>query len=258
MELTLIYLAGISAIFAGLLLVRVFPLLAAFYESHVAAFMLRHIVYPYLYRRLPFLPITRSRALLLAIYIGLTAFCNVYGVFSTEQASVRAGWLSIVNLVPLLVTGRLTVAMQALGLSLQETILAHGATGFMFTSQTLAHIVLQLKNSAVDIEKQEIIAGVIVSELGRSGLRLIYRTGRSDSWGLHRNISYPQTLIRDFLEGSHALTDHHHHSSGMATHQNQDLRSTSLHIHSTYRICNPSVDTRSLRSVSAPGTKTGL
>ena len=164
MDLTLIYLSAISAVFALLLVVRLILLLAAFYRSHIADYILRHIVYPYLYRRLPILaPVTRFRAVLFCIYVAMTIFCNVYGISTTEEAASRAGWLSIANLVPVFITSHLSSAMLALGMSLQEAVTAHGTAGFMVVSQTIAHVVLEVQNMTAGFENKGDLAGFIVS-----------------------------------------------------------------------------------------------
>ena len=166
MDLTIIYLIVIAGIFSSFLLRRLIPVLLSIYRNHASVYVLRHLVYPYLYRRYSFVtPITRFRALLLSLYLGATLFCNLYGIRTLEDASSRAGWLSIVNMVPLFITGRVTTIMQVLGLSLHESIAAHSATGAMVLSQSVAHISMELKRTSLDLAEKSSVFGLIVSNV---------------------------------------------------------------------------------------------
>ena len=133
------------------------------YRARVSAFVLRHLVYPYLYRRLKFLaPITRLRALLLVVYCAATFFYNAYKVDNVDQASARAGWLSVVNTIPLLVSGRLAMASKIFGMSINSVLVTHMTTGVMVAGQALAHVVLELRKAHLHLEEQIQLYGFMV------------------------------------------------------------------------------------------------
>lgn len=160
---TLIYAITICAIFVGLLLLRLISIVRRLFQNHITFFLLRKIVYPLLYRRFRFLaPITRLRALALVTYALATVFLNLNGVHTAAEASIRAGWLSVANLIPLFVSARLAMAANALGLSLREAFAVHTAAGFMVIAQATIHIYLQLRNSRFRLDSSVPFYGFLV------------------------------------------------------------------------------------------------
>jgi hypothetical protein len=183
---TLIYAITICAIFVGLLLLRFVPIgslistvrsfistirsfistVRRFFQNHITLFFLREIVYPLLYRRFRFLaPITRLRALSLVTYASVTVFLNLTGVHTATEASIRAGWLSVTNLIPLFVSARLAMAANALGLSLREAFAVHTAAGSMVIAQAATHVYLQLRNSRFRLDNSVQFYGFLVISL---------------------------------------------------------------------------------------------
>jgi hypothetical protein len=191
---TFIYAITICAIFVGLLLLRLIPIVGRlisivgrlisivgrlipiirrlistvkhFFQNQITFFLLRKVVYPLLYRRFRFLaPITRLRALALVTYALLTVFLNLNGVHTVAEASIRAGWLSVANLIPLFVSARLAMAANALGLSLREAFAIHTAAGFMVIAQATIHIYLQLRNSRFRLDSSVPFYGFLVTPL---------------------------------------------------------------------------------------------
>lgn len=146
LTVTLIYGITICAIFVALLLLRLVSIL----ENHTLFLLLRN-VYPFLYRRFLFLA-----------YVSLTIFCNVRGVHNASQASIRAGWLSVTNLIPLFVSGRMAMVVNALGLSLRDVFAVHTATGFMAVAQAMTHIFLELRNSGFRLDSSVPFYGFLV------------------------------------------------------------------------------------------------
>jgi hypothetical protein len=169
---TVIYAITICAIFVGLLLLRFVPIgsfistVRRFFQNHVPLFLLREIVYPLLYRRFRFLaPITRLRALALVTYASVTVVFNIIGVHTATEASIRAGWLSVTNLIPLFASARLAMAANALGLPLREAFAVHTAAGSMVIAQAAIHIYLQLRNSRFRWDNSVSFYGVLVIPL---------------------------------------------------------------------------------------------
>lgn len=183
LTIPLVYAITVCGIFVALLLLRLIPIIVAFLlrrlipitkvlvhlikrfpKNHIKSFLLRNIVYPFLYRRFPFLaPITRLRALGLVIYTSVTVYLNLKGVQTGTQASIRAGWLSVTNLIPLFVSGRVAMAANALGLSLREVFAVHTATGFMVVVQAITHVSLELRNSRLRLDKPVPFYGFLVA-----------------------------------------------------------------------------------------------
>ena len=133
------------------------------YESRIYGIIFRQLVYPFLYQRLRFLaPVTRLRALILASYCIVTFLYNAYNVSDLEQASTRAGWLSVINTIPLLMSGRLAMASKIFGLSLNGVLVTHTATGTMVSAQALAHVVLELSKTRLLLEDRIQLYGFMV------------------------------------------------------------------------------------------------
>jgi hypothetical protein len=133
------------------------------YKTRISRLVLRHLVYPYAYQRFRFLgPITRLRALLLGSYCSATLFCNAYRVHDADEASVRAGWLSIFNTIPLLLSGRIAMASRVFGMSLNSVLVAHATTGIMAAGQALAHVVLELRKSRLHLDDSVQLYGFMV------------------------------------------------------------------------------------------------
>ncbi|KAJ9621800.1 hypothetical protein H2204_011716 [Knufia peltigerae] len=130
----------------------------------VTDFTLRQLVYPHLYPRLRWLgPITRLKALILAIYCGSTVFSNAYSITNADQASIRAGWLSVINTIPLFLSGRAAIASKLFGISLDGVLVTHATTGLMVAGQALAHIILEVTKAQVDLRNRIQLYGITVS-----------------------------------------------------------------------------------------------
>jgi predicted ferric reductase len=160
LSIPVIYTICVGAILAILLLRRVVPSPTQVCQSRLVSVALRRIVYPYLYRRfLGFAPITRLRALVLLTYISFTLFCNFNGAGTAAQ---RAGWLSVINFIPLYISGRLAMVTSLLELSIKDSLAVHGAAGVMVISQTAVHIILELRNMRAQLQDPVYFYGLLV------------------------------------------------------------------------------------------------
>lgn len=75
----------------------------------------KHLVYPFVFRRrFIFPPLSRYVLLLQIIYWGGTIACNIISVPTLSSAGSRAANLAVANLVPLLLTGRSSLAADLL------------------------------------------------------------------------------------------------------------------------------------------------
>ena len=159
---TIIYAISVCAIFGALLLLH----LKRLFQNQIVFFLLKKIVYPFLYRRFLFLaPITRLRALALLAYATATVVFNRIGVHTEAQASIRAGWLSVINLIPLFISGRVAMVANALGLSLRAVFAIHTATGSVVVAQTMTHIFLELRNLSFRLDSPVQFYGFLVALL---------------------------------------------------------------------------------------------
>lgn len=106
MDLTQIYALCIGCVFAFLLLYYSVILALNLVRRRAITFLLKHLIYPFLYRRSNILrPITRYHVFLQAFYWFLTLVCNTVGVQSLAEVGARAVRLSVINLVPLFLSG---------------------------------------------------------------------------------------------------------------------------------------------------------
>jgi hypothetical protein len=163
MELTTLYGLIVAGVLVFLLISRTCRLVAQWYESG-PALILRQIIYPYLYRRYGIVPpVTRFRAGLFIVYLAVGILCNLYQVSDRNEASIRSACLSIINMIPLFITGRIHTIMQTLGLSQQSVLAVHGATGVLVIAQAATHVIIETSKTAFEISERVNLYGVIVS-----------------------------------------------------------------------------------------------
>ncbi|KAL2810501.1 FAD-binding domain-containing protein [Aspergillus cavernicola] len=102
---------------------------------------LRHVVYPQVFR-------TRSRywVLLQSIYWAGTLTCNFIKTHSLLSIAARAGNLAVLNFIPLVLAGRLSLAADLLGLPIRSYVGMHGTFGVMTCVQTALHVIISIQN----------------------------------------------------------------------------------------------------------------
>jgi hypothetical protein len=81
--------------------------------------------------------------------VAANAFCNILGVYNWPQAGSRAAIFSVINLLPLLLAGQLSLAADLIGIILRSYIRIHGIVGYMVFAQTLARILIVVKTTAI-------------------------------------------------------------------------------------------------------------
>ena len=152
-----------GGMFAFLFLLRLYETLLRWIQNRTLFYIFKYLIYPTLYRRRRFLePITRWQLFLTLVYWLGTATCNVVGVRSISCAWNRAGVLSVLHLIPLLFSSRLSFAADLIGLSLTNYFKLHKSLGFMAILQGLIHILIYVTHHKFRISNPVHIYGLLV------------------------------------------------------------------------------------------------
>lgn len=121
-----------GGMFAILFLHHLYKLTSPWIQHRTLFYVFKYLIYPTICRRGRIHgAITRWRAFLTLLYWLGTATCNIVGVKAVSEAGNRAGILSILYLIPLLFSSRLSFAADILGLSLITYNKLYGSVGFM-------------------------------------------------------------------------------------------------------------------------------
>jgi hypothetical protein len=120
-------------------------------------FVLRHLIYPRVFR-------TRSRywVLLQSIYWAGTLTCNFIKTHSLPSIAARAGNLAVLNFVPLVLAGRLSLVSDLLGIPIRSYVGMHGTLGIMTCIQTALHTTLTIRNRGWSPEHPVQFYGLLV------------------------------------------------------------------------------------------------
>lgn len=171
MDLPLVIYRFVAAGIAGLLLLRRFwaPLIKYVFNPRLGHIFFKHLALPYLFRRRRLWgPLTRLDAILYTVYLGGTFTCNILGVSNFAEASLRAGSLAVLHLLPVVFVPQLSIAAEIFGLSLSTYRRLHRVLGFMSIVQSALHVVFALQNWAFDLANKFHRYGLMVSFLIRA------------------------------------------------------------------------------------------
>lgn len=184
MEITLGYAIAVGGAILVATLIHLLPCLP-FFIPHTWPLIhrgVRYLAYPYLLRRHRFLgPWTTIDALTQVVYIASNFFCVGFRASDIAQAGVRAGSLSLINLIPLFLGPHLGFLTNVLGVSLRTITRIHRYSGLMACTLMAFHMaVILISGAPFILQSSENIAAVIVSILLHEGFALltIYRAGR--------------------------------------------------------------------------------
>lgn len=136
----------------------------------VFTFFLHHLVYPSILRQ------SRLWFLLQSTYWGGTIVCNFIKAHGTSAIAARAGNLAILNFLPLVFAGRLTLLADLLGIRIQSFIRVHGTFGIMACMQTALHIILRIRERGWSPQHPVEFYGILVRKI--SPLIVITNTPR--------------------------------------------------------------------------------
>jgi hypothetical protein len=153
MDPTLGYATAFGGVFMGLILVNLLHLKRLTYLAYLPSFARpsllrswRYLIYPYLVHRHRFLlPFTLADLLTQLIYVAGTSFSLAYGS-TIEKAGLRAGTLSLINLIPLFFGPHLGFAADVLGLSLGAFRNVHRSAGLVSSGLVLFHTAVVIKS----------------------------------------------------------------------------------------------------------------
>lgn len=163
MFISLIYLIIICSAIAFPILIRVLYFLKSGILRHVYIGLLRHIVYPLLHRRTRIIePLTRGQSVMTVCYMAATLFFNIWKVSTRTEASSRAGMISIVNIIPLLISSRSSLAAKLFGVNTETVVVVHKIVGFLISIQAAVHTVLVTRLSAFDLQDRLLFYGILV------------------------------------------------------------------------------------------------
>jgi hypothetical protein len=162
------------------------------------SFILKHVIYRHVVRRIPFIgAITWWETLLAISHVAVNITCVTVGVASISEVSTRAAIMSAINLIPLLCGPRLILMTELIGISLRSHLGFHKWLGRTSIIQALLHTVLSVVNNRPFQWTTGNTYGVIVStEPIISKLRLMLSLGRLVSWSNPSFIAqYPSTHV---------------------------------------------------------------
>jgi hypothetical protein len=144
------------------------------------SFVMRHLVYPHIFPRIPFIgTATRLQVLIVFLYLlANTIFVFAIGVQSTAGRSSRAATLSIINLIPLLCGPRLSLVTRLLGISLRASIGSHQWIGRTAIAQMSFHTVVSLIGRTPFAWTTNNLTGVVVCSASVRPRRLLMCSNR--------------------------------------------------------------------------------
>lgn len=163
MEITEWYAISLGALVALFLVCRLFFAAVSAARVFGTLFALKHLLYP----QIPKLlrgegTITRLHSLLILLYVCGNILCVVFRTTSTSQIGARSGLMSLINLIPLCVGGRINLLVASFcGLSYENYSRTHRWVGRVAVIQGLTHGVISLTKDS----KPE-LPGLLVFFLG--------------------------------------------------------------------------------------------
>jgi hypothetical protein len=140
MDPTAKYSLATGGVFFLLFLTQMIPHLAKTFKG-VAVWISKHIIYLYAIDRHRIVrPWTRAIVALHLVYIALNVFCLGFQASSASKAGLRAGTLSLINMVPLFAGPHLGFLADMLGLSLTSFHRIHRSVGWMSFAMEILHV----------------------------------------------------------------------------------------------------------------------
>ena len=161
MDVPQIYATAAGGFFLVFILVK---FLSRTVRERIALFTSKHLTYPYFIHRHRLLdPWTRSGILIQLIYIALNVFCLGFRVSTLPKAGLRAGNLSLANMIPLLAGPHLSFLADILGFRLGTYRRVHRSAGVMSFALLLFHVlVVAFQRTSLSLRIPEHLYGTIV------------------------------------------------------------------------------------------------
>lgn len=127
-------------------------------------FFERQIIRRRLWRRTSFWrPMGFFRMFLHILHIAGTLVCNIVGVNDWSEASLRAGSLALLHLIPTLISPHLSLVAHYMGVPLPTMNLFHLSSGFMVLLQSAIHVIISVKTVPFDVTNRQMQRGLVVS-----------------------------------------------------------------------------------------------
>ena len=118
----------------------------------------------YLVRRHRFLgPWTLADVIIQLIYIASNSFCLGFRVSGVKKAGIRAGILSLINLIPLFLGPHLGFLADILGISLSAFWRIHRFAGLMSLGLVFFHALVIVSSTVFTLSDVKNLSAVIVS-----------------------------------------------------------------------------------------------
>ena len=163
MQLSQIYAVAAGGCFLAPFLYCTSSFFRSWIQNRTLFFIFKYLIYPILIRRRRMLgPCTYWEAFATLLHWSLTAICNLVGVRDISDFGTRAGTLSIIHLIPLLFSDRLSFAADLLGLSLRTYTAIHGSVGVMAILQGFLHSIVFVTHGTFRMREQRQFYGFLV------------------------------------------------------------------------------------------------
>lgn len=190
------YGIGLGSIFALWILYRVGQRLLSLLLTGASFAFFRYLVLPHdIFGMNTWGDISRFQLLLLLLFLAANVFCVAWGTQNIPQANSRVALLSLANLIPLFAGSRLSLAADALGVSLRTQHRMHRWFGILSALQAGVHSALSVADRSFTDWNEFTISGLVVrsaktSLLSANGDRPFHRSCRSASclWRFSRAI----------------------------------------------------------------------
>ncbi len=145
----------------------------------------KYFLLPMLVGRHRFLgPWTTAQVSFQLVYLAANIFCASFRVSTAKQASVRAGHLSLINMIPAYFGFHLSFICDMLGVSLATYRLFHASTGTMSVLLGLLHVLIHAAGKpSVKVGESWQMFGLIVSDAASNkSVLLIFPLRQSCVW----------------------------------------------------------------------------
>ena len=158
MEITVVYVLTLGAIFGALVLYQTLKIINRQVQNLCIPFILKHISYPLvLVRRRGTSNMSRLHLIYLTIYITANVLCSAIGVSNWASFGERVGHLAMVNIIPLCVGGRTNLIANLFHLPLSEYGLMHRWIGRVCVMEGITYGVVTLTQPHTSATKYKVI-----------------------------------------------------------------------------------------------------
>lgn len=116
-------------------------------------------------------PMGFFRMFLHILHVAGTLVCNVVGVHDWSEASLRAGSLALLHIIPTLVSPHLSLVAHYMGVPISIMNIFHVSAGFMVLLQSVIHVIISIKTVSLDFTNRQMQHGLVVRTPYNTGVR---------------------------------------------------------------------------------------